>query len=207
MSVEYSREQAEQVLKDENKFNGFNDILFTGDKEFLNHKFPPKIEYVGSVWKIRNRIFLCNSQTELGTLHGYGIDDDGKWFLTSGAGFCCCSASSLHKLTQATPTEWMDALEKFAESKYNVGDEVKCLLLNNPNEILESLNSVVRNQEPALNKWWGEKNENIGTLLMEDGIWADIITPAKDELDEKLKELTKLAESQGKNLKITFEKQ
>jgi len=42
--------------------------------------------------------------------------------------------------------------------------------------------------------------------FVEDGIWADIITPAKDELDEKLEELTKLAESQGKNLKITFEK-
>jgi len=43
--------------------------------------------------------------------------------------------------------------------------------------------------------------------FVEDGIWAEIITPAKDELNEKLEELTKLAKSQGKNLKITFEKQ
>ena len=207
MSVEYSREQAEQVLKDENKFNGFNTILFTGDKKFLNHKFPPKIEYVGSVWKIENRIFLCNSQTESGTLHGYGIDDDGKWFLTSGAGFCCCSASSLHKLTQATPTEWMDALDKFAESKYNVGDKVESLVVPGVRTVLQTINSPKRNKL-QMNQYWGLATKTAtGVLLMDDGIWADIITPAKDELNEKLEELTKLAESQGKNLKITFEKQ
>ena len=202
MSVEYSREQAEQVLKDENKFNGMGEVLFRGDKEFLNHKFPPKIEYVGKVWKIRNRIFLCNSQTELGTLHGYGMDDDGKWFLTSGAGFCCCSASSLHKLTEATPTEWMEALEKFAESKYNVGDEVRCLS-DKQLEIIASFNHAL-NKINYLNEWWATVESGVA-LLMKDGIWADIITPAKDELNEKIKELTKLAESQGKNLKITFE--
>ena len=205
MSVEYTKEQAEQVLKDENKFNGFNTILFTGDKKFLKHKFPPKIEYLGSVWKIENRIFLCNSQTELGTLHGYGIDDDGKWFLTSGAGFCCCSASSLHKLTQATPTEWMEALDKFAESKYNVGDKVESLVVPGGRTVLQTINSPKRNKL-QMNQYWGLATKTAtGVLLMEDGIWADIITPAKDELDEKLKELTKLAESQGKNLKITFE--
>ena len=204
MSVEYTKEQAEQVIKDYNIYDGYSQ-LNEDYSDFLNHKFPPKIDYVGSVWKIRNRIFLCNSQTELGTLHGYGIDDDGKWFLTSGAGFCCCSASSLHKLTKATPTEWMDALEKFAESKYNLGDEVKCLSLNNPNEKIASFNHAL-NKFNCLNEWWATV-EYGAALLMKDGIWADIITPAKDELDEKLKELTKLAESQGKNLKITFEKQ
>ena len=204
MSVEYTKEQAEQMLIDENKFNYGWAILSTGDKEFLNHKFPPKIEYVGNVWKIENRIFLCNSQTELGTLHGYGMDDDGKWFLTSGAGFCCCSASSLHKLTKATPTEWMAALEKFAESRYIIGDEVKCLS-DGIIEIIVSFNHAL-NKSNCLNEWW-DTVEYGAALLMKDGIWADIITPAKDELNEKLKELTKLAESQGKNLKITFEKQ
>ena len=195
MSVEYSREQAEQVLKDENRFNGFNDILFTGDKEFLNHKFPPKIEYVGKVWKIENRIFLCNSQIELGTLHGYGIDHDGKWFLTSGAGFCCCNASSLHKLTKATPTEWMEALEKFAESNYNVGDEVRCLAFDNSNKKLVSLNHAV-NTPNCLEDWWATAEDG-SALLMRNGVWADIITTAKDELDEldqKIKEFTKLAD-------------
>ena len=201
--VPYSRDKAEQVLSDFNVYNGYGETLDDKYENFLNHKFPPKIEYVGKVWKIRNRIFLCNSQTELGTLHGYGMDDDGKWFLTSGAGFCCCSASSLHKLTEATPTEWMEALEKFAESKYNVGDEVKCLS-DKQLEIIASFNHAV-NKINYLNEWWATA-ENVGAaILMKDGIWADIITPAKDELNEKIKELTKLAESQGKNLKITFE--
>jgi len=203
MSVEYTKEQAEQVLKDENKFNGMGEVLFRGDKEFLNHKFPPKIEYVGKVWKIDNRIFLCTFQNEGGALHGYGVDDDGIWFLTEGMSHCGCSRYCLDQLTQATPTEWMEALEKFAESKYNVGDEVKCLALNNPNKKIASFNHHL-NKSNYLNYWWATV-EYGAALLMSDGIWADIITPAKDELNEKLEELTKLAESQGKNLKITFE--
>jgi len=204
MSVEYTKEQAEQVLKDENKFNGMGEVLFRGDKEFLNHNFPPKIDYVGKVWKIDNRIFLCTFQNEGGALHGYGVDDDGIWFLTEGMSHCGCSRYCLDQLTKATPTEWIEALEKYAESKYRIGDTVKCLSLNNPNEKIASFNHDV-NKINYLNEWWATA-ENVGAaILMKDGIWADIITPAKDELNEKLEELTKLAESQGKNLKITFE--
>jgi len=185
MSVEYTKEQAEQVLKDENKFNGVGEVLFRGDKEFLNHKFPPKIEYVGKVWKIDNRIFLCTFQNEGGALHGYGVDDDGIWFLTEGMSHCGCSRYCLDQLTQATPTEWMEALEKFAESKYNVGDEVRCLS-DKQLEIIASFNHAV-NKFNCLNEWWATA-ENVGVaLLMKDGIWADIITPAKENPFDKLR--------------------
>jgi len=196
--VPYTKEQAEQLIKDYNIYDGYSQ-LNEDYIDFLNHKFPPKIEYVGKVWKIRNRIFLCNSQTELGTLHGYGIDDRGKWFLTSGAGFCCCSATSLHKLTKAKPTEWMEALEKFAESKYNVGDEVKCLALDNPNEKIASFNHHL-NKSNSLNDWWATVEDG-AMLLMRNGIWADIITPAKsdeesdfDKLRSEFNEMKKVLE-------------
>ena len=204
MSVEYTKEQAEQVLIDENKFNGFNTILFTGDKEFLSHKFPPKIEYVGSVWKIENGIFLCTSQNKSGTLYGYGVDQIGRWFLRESGARCWCNPYSLDQLTQATPTEWLEALEKYAESKYNVGDTVKCLSLNKPIEKIAPFNHAF-NIFKYLNEWWATAEDGVA-LLMKDGVWAEIITPAKDELNEKLEELTKLAKSQGRNLKITFEK-
>ena len=195
--VPYSKEQAEQVLKDENKFNGVGEVLFRGDKEFLNHKFPPKIEYVGKVWKTTTDIiFLCDKEADNGDLAGYGLINSISWFKG-------VVVNRNLDLTEATPTEWIEALEKYAESKYNVGDEVKCLSLNNPNEKIVSLNHDV-NKFNYLKDWWATAEVG-AALLMSDGIWADIITPAKDELNEKLKELTKLAESQGKNLKITFE--
>jgi hypothetical protein len=203
MSVEYSKEQAEQVIIDQNEFCGLPRDLYGYDEKFLNHKFPTKIEYVGKVWKIDNRIFLCTFQNEGGDLHGYGVDDDGIWFFQEGMSHCGCSRYCLDQLTQATPTEWMEALEKFAESKYNVGDVVKCLSLNNPNEKIASFNNHL-NKINCLNECWATVESGVA-LLMKDGIWADIITPAKDELNEKIEELTKLAESQGKNLKITFE--
>ena len=185
MSVEYSREQAEQMLIDRNKFNGFNAILLTVNKEFLNHKFPPKIEYVGKVWKIENGMFLCTSQNKSGTLYGYGIDQIGRWFLRESGARCCCNPYSLDQLTEATPTEWMEALEKFAESKYNVGDEVKCLS-DKQLEIIASFNHAV-NKFNCLNEWWATA-ENVGVaLLMKDGIWADIITPAKENPFDKLR--------------------
>jgi hypothetical protein len=196
--IPYNKQQAEQVLKDENKFNGFNTILFTGDKEFLNHKFPPKIEHVGSVWKIENRIFLCTSQNKSGTLYGYGVDQIGRWFLRESGAHCCCNSYSLGKLTQATPTEWLEALEKYAESKYNEGDEVKCLSLNNPNEKIVSFNHAL-NKINCPNDWWATVEDG-AALLMKDGIWADISTPAKDELDVKITEVTVKLEELGRML-------
>ena len=202
MSVEYSREQAEQVIKDYNIYDGYSQ-LNEDYIDFLNHKFPPKIEYVGEVWKIDNQIFLCTKQKENGSLLGYGISENDTWFLREDedSSLTCCTNFFLKDLTKATPTEWMEALEKYAESKYNVGDEVKCLS-DKQLEIIASFNHAT-NKFNCQNEWWATAESGVA-LLMEDGIWAEIITPAKDELNEKLEELTKLARSQGKSIDITF---
>jgi len=177
--VPYSKEQAEQVLKDENKFNGVGEVLFRGDKEFLNHKFPPKIEYVGKVWKTTTDIiFLCDKEADNGDLAGYGLINSISWFKG-------VVVNRNLDLTEATPTEWIEALEKYAESKYNVGDEVRCLL-DKQLEIIASFNHAV-NKFNCLNEWWATA-ENVGVaLLMKDGIWADIITPAKENPFDKLR--------------------
>jgi len=201
MSVEYTKEQAEQVLRDYNFYDGYSQ-LNEDYIEFLNHKFPPKIEYVGKVWKYRDEfIFLCTSKDKDGNLYGYGWSDVLGWFNAQKDEFVADKSDKL-QITEATPTEWMVALEKFAESRYIIGDEVKCLS-DGIIEIIVSFNHAL-NKSNCLNEWWATV-EYGAALLMKDGIWTDIITPAKDELNEKLKELTKLAESQGKNLKITFE--
>ena len=205
----YNKEQAEQMLMDYNAFIDCNleleegDIKFISQRDikFINHKFPPKIEYIGKVWKTTNGIiFLCDKEADNGNLGGYGLLNSGSWFKAN-------AVSHNLNVTQATPTEWMDALDKFAESKYNVGDKVESLVVPGGRTVLQTINSPKRNKL-QMNQYWGLATKTAtGVLLMQDGIWADIITPAKDELNEKLKELTKLAESQGKNLKITFEKQ
>jgi hypothetical protein len=102
-----------RVLKDENKFNGFNAILFTTDKEFLNHKFPPKIGYVGKVWKYRDE--LISSKDEDGNLYGYGWSDVLGCFNAQKDEPVADKSDKL-QITEATPTEWMAALEKCAES-------------------------------------------------------------------------------------------
>jgi len=197
MSVEYTKEQAEQVLKDYNIYDGYSQ-LNEDYIDFLNHKFPPKIEYVGNVWKIENGMFLCTSQNKSGTLYGYGVDQIGRWFLRESGARCWCNPYSLDQLTQATPTEWMDALEKFAERKYNVGDEVRCLALDNPNEKIVSFNHAL-NKINCLDEWWASIEDG-SALLMKDGIWTEIITPAKDELDVKITEVTVKLEELGRML-------
>ena len=192
MSVEYTKEQAEQVLKDENKFNVFNDILFTKDKEFLNHKFPPKIEYVGKVWKTKSGIiFLCDNEADNGNLSGYGLLNSRSWFRG-------VVVNRNRDLTEATPTEWMEALEKFAESKYNVGDEVRCLS-DKQLEIIASFNHAV-NKINCLNEWWATV-ESGAARLMSDGIWTDIITPAKSDEESDFDKLR----SEFEKFKTSFE--
>jgi len=199
MSVEYTKEQAEQVLKDENKFNGMGDVLFTGDEKFLNHKFPPKIEYVGKVWKTTTGIiFLCDKEADNGNLGGYGLLNSGSWLKAN-------AVSHNRNVTQATPTEWIEALKKYAESKYNVGDEVRCLS-DKQLEIIASFNHAV-NKINCLNEWWATVESGVA-LLMSDGIWADIITPAKsdeesdfDKLRYEFNEMKKVLEDLKRRLK------
>jgi len=191
MSVEYNREQAEQVLKDKNRFYDTPVVLYEGDKKFLNHKFPPKIEYVGKAWKHRDEfIFLCTSKDKDSNLYGYGWSDILGWFNAQKDEFVADKSDKL-QITEATPTEWMAALEKCAESKYNEGDEVKCLSLNNPNEKIASFNHALNelnclNEGWATDEWWATAEDGVA-LLMKDGIWTDIITPAKENPYDKFR--------------------
>ena len=105
----------------------------------------------------------------------------------------------------------MEACEKYANTIYNVGDKVICLEHGTESEItqLEEWNNGANRKERLWcnnveNKAHGKNRYN--ALIMKDGVWARIVTPAaKDELNEKLEELTKLAESKGKKINITFD--
>ena len=204
--VPYSREQAEQVLKDRNRFYDVPVVLYESDKKFLNHKFPPKIEYVGKVWKTTNGIiFLCDNEADNGNLSGYGLLNSRSWFKG-------VVVNRNRYLTQATPTEWMAALEKFAERKYNVGDEVKCLSLSKPNEKIASFNHAL-NKLNCLDEWWATAEDGVA-LLMKDGIWTDIITPEKsdeesdfDKLRSEFNEMKKVLEDLKRKEKNKDKKQ
>lgn len=79
--MEYTREQAEQVLLDWNEFIGYPRQLYSCDIDFLNHKFT-KLQ-VGKWYKNPNGVGLWFakriSQPYHGTyVYGYGIHSDSK---------------------------------------------------------------------------------------------------------------------------------
>jgi hypothetical protein len=43
MKMNYTREQAEEVLKDVNRYNEHSKELYSEDIKFLDHKFPKKV--------------------------------------------------------------------------------------------------------------------------------------------------------------------
>lgn len=175
MKVDYTKEQADQVLKDYCKFCG---VRFKGaPKKFLSKKFP-ETDYVGKVWKHRilDFIFYCDGYSDRfnNAYSGYGINEK-EWFKTDYA----VSKLAMNVFTQATKEEWEEALIKEAKRRGFVeGAKYKCPYEPYNNESPTTLSGGI----------WLLNNNGCDSQtlckpgnpwVMKNGIWADIVEKQK----------------------------
>lgn len=186
----YTREQAEQVMKDWNVFHLGRSNFTPSDRQFLDHKFPQlpecgwlKHKCVGSI------IFRTGSNS------GYGLDEHGKW------------ETGIDDYTFDRPKNWRPAtkkevqamLEKEAERRGLVkGVKVKCLNLGR--EFTIEGNDTINDNDFELGRFWALSNEG-AIRIMKDGIWA---TPI-DDLQKRIDNLIQEAKEKGKNLTIKID--
>jgi hypothetical protein len=192
--MNYTREQAEQVLKDWDEFHKCSTSLRGRlNKQFLDTKFPT----------LGTNVWLKHDSGAIiyrtGETSGYGFERWGSWFKeTSDWSF----NSSPEDWKPANDEEVIEALEKYAKSIGLVeGARVKCLY-DGSTEILTG--SVLFGDSGLSDgKLWLDSTLSGGSVLvMQHGTWA---TPIKSDLHKKLEELKKQAQDEGMKLVITFE--
>jgi hypothetical protein len=192
--MEYTIEQAEQVIRDWNTFHlGSSDFRQT-DHQFLKHKFQQLPE---KGWLVRDDKSAIVFRT--GSRSGYGINF-GKWEVSDYWTF----VSKPNDWQPATEEEVITMLTDQAEKMgYVKGVNVKCLSIFNHFKIIKSVFSHGYTGE-IINKGdlWGLSTEGLGVCLMRNGKWAEIIA---DDLQERFDALVKEAKERGKNVTVKFE--
>jgi hypothetical protein len=175
--MSYTREQAEEMIKDWNKFHGCSKEFNSSDTEFLNHKFCQQLE-VGKWYKNDKRDSkLCY----LGRSDGFGTWEgmwDGNWGIN--------------------PAEWQpmtneevhDFLKSECEKRYKVGDVVKSVFSNREWKIYSSHISIDENHLAI---------DETAILDLSTGKWAEVIK--KDPIAEQIEKLEKELETLKKQIK------
>jgi hypothetical protein len=175
--MSYTREQAEEMIKDWNKWQGAKLPIYDCDTQFLNYKFGKQLE-VGKWYKNDKRDSkLCY----LGRSDGFGTWEgmwDGNWVIN--------------------PTEWQpmtneevhDFLKSECEKRYKVGDVVKNSCSFNVYEI-QGMDVGVGYAALFLN--------GVPVLDLNTGEWAKVVK--KDPIKEQIEKLEKELETLKKQIK------
>jgi hypothetical protein len=187
--MSYTREQAEQVMRDWNTFHlGSSDFTQT-DHQFLKHKFP-QLPEKGWLKHLYGAIVF-----RTGARSGYGLNL-GDWEIDD-------------YWTFHIPQEWQPATEEevitmLTEQAEKMGYvkwvKVKCLL-DGDVYTLNSWNkdscSIYRHGTA-----WFRATCGNSVKVMQDGKWAEIIA---DDLQERFDALVNEAKERGKNVTVKFE--
>jgi len=172
--MSYTREQAEEVLKDFNEFIGCSRGLFSSDLPFLDQKFGVKFE-VGKWYKSPHFKSAILYQGELENCVGMF---DGTWA-------DCWSIEDFY--IEMTNEEVIDFLRDEAKKRYNEG------------YIVKGLSSGMNYQINSFVFGCSIDNEHfhisgISVLDLKTGEWAEAIKkdPVKEQIEKLEKELETL---------------
>jgi hypothetical protein len=175
--MSYTREQAEEVIKDWNVYQDYENKLYTVDKEFLNHKFGQQLE-VGKWYKNDS----YNSKVcYQGNGYGFGTWR-GKWGRSWGI--------NSNNWQLMTNEEVHDFLKSECEKIFKVGDVVKNLCSFN---VYEIQGMEVRVGYAALFL------SGVPVLDLTTGEWAQVVK--KDPIAEQIEKLEKELETLKKQIK------
>lgn len=166
--MSYTREQAEEVLNDLWRFNGFFKGLSDDQKAFLNHKFPQKVSGWYKDKRYPKLIIYFSFEKDL----TFGFDFRGEWVKLN-------STTEYRSTdTQATDEEVLQRLTEEANRRYPEGSKVKSL----------SSGEIWTMDEP---KGRFHRNyflfDSIAILNLTTGEWAEVVE--KDEKKEKIEKL------------------
>lgn len=172
MKTTYTKEQAEQVFLDFQRFIGFDSIAETEIK-FLNHKFP-SLEVGKWYMHLDNLLFYVREIKEK-NCYGYGFWD-GEWFDD------CKSIHDNNDCMQdirlATKKEVEEAL--IAEAKrrgYNNGVDFNCCTYSVKVKVSERIYFHIYEN--------GDTHLYSNGFIFNNGKWAEIINdPTKDKIAE-----------------------
>ena len=168
--MSYTREQAEEVIKDWNKFHGCSKEFNSSDTQFLNHKFGKQLE-VGKWYK--NDEFdskICYQGDNGGFGTGSGVWEIG-WAINS-------------DWRPMTDQEVHDFLKSECEKRYKVGDVVSAAWM--------SAKCIIDTYELYVGKYRLFLGEAI-VLNLNTGKWAEVIK--KDPIAEQIEKLEKELET------------
>jgi len=172
--MEYTREQAEQVLKDYKKWllNAPNEDVNRWHEMFLNDKFS-KLE-LGKWYKCEaGCIFVTSFEDNKVTFYGVMFDD---WHISEMSE----NKFKLLKFELATGEEIVETLTNEAKKRYNVGDVVRCLHTSFEHNIDSTIYEKWLDYLIKEARVWGSKIEIENTvttpiLLMKNGKWAEVV--------------------------------
>ena len=172
--MNYTREQAEEVLKDYNEFIGCSRGLFSSDIPFLDKKFGVKFE-VGKWYKSPHFKSAILYQGELENCVGMFNGEWGTFW------------SIADFYTEMTNEEVIDILIDEAKKRYNEGDVVKGL----SSGINYQINSFVFGCSID-NEYFHISGTSV--LDLSTGEWAEVIKkdPVKEQIEKLEKELETL---------------
>ena len=169
--MSYTREQAEEMIKDWNDFQAGESKLFNSDTNFLNHKFGKQLE-VGKWYKHTKTDSKCCYQ---GNGNGFG-----EW-----EGYWGRNWSMRDSVWQPmTDEEVHDFLKSECEKRYKVGDVVKSVMSGFELKIDSNVYSI-------------EKGyffyDFVAVLDLSTGEWAEVVK--KDPIAEQIEKLEKELET------------
>jgi hypothetical protein len=169
--MSYTREQAEEVLKDRNKWQGAKLPIYDGDIKFLNHKFGQQLE-VGKWYKndcYNSKVCYQGNGVGFGTWSGVWGRSWGIYY----PGWQPMTEEEVH-----------DFLKSECEKIFKVGDVVRSVLSGAKMKI-DRFSYNINNQYLYC--------DNIAVLDLNTGEWAEVIK--KDPIAEQIEKLEKELET------------
>jgi hypothetical protein len=162
--MSYTREQAEEMIKDWNVYQDYENKLYTVDKEFLNHKFGQQLE-VGKWYgndEFDSKICYQGDRKGFGTWRGkwrnsWGIDS--TW-------------------QPMTDEEVHDLLKSECEKLYKIGDVVKSVMSEN--------HKIIYEQRTGVSDGYCFIS-GVAVLDLSTGEWAEVVK--KDPIAEQIEKL------------------
>ena len=153
---------------------------------YLQKHFPQAFKKsfeVGKIYKIYGIIFYCTEIDEKGNLYGYGIfNREYKNRENNKSGFWACNnTAAQHRLVEATPEEWKEAMTKELVKRY--GEDWKNVKLKKCLWHLHSSNNGDCGLTFSETEIW-----NRNGMIFKDGIFAEVLDD-QSELKERLENM------------------
>ncbi|MEX0597465.1 MAG: hypothetical protein WD512_13300 [Candidatus Paceibacterota bacterium] len=170
-----------------------NDDIVAYQGSDLEYFKPVKeeVDYVGKVCNDRHGDTYFVTSVDGDRVYGYGFFNNrftGKYgWENRSKGESDLVASYISDAAQSpvTKEEWLEKLSEYAESKGYKNGNYKCLCLPEDTVSIEESSQFFAFADlDEISELWIESSSDEANLIMEDGVWAEIIEPEKGENKE-----------------------